>query len=71
MDDCAKWLSEILRKQGMLLCDTVRGEAVKQGFNRAQLKAARKELGVKCTNDWAANGETLNWFWYLEDGCNA
>ena len=67
MNDCEKWLLEFLRIHGLTRCNVVRGEAIKQGFSQKDLKSARKALGVKCWNDFAVNGETLNWFWYLPD----
>ena len=66
MPDCEKWLRDFLNQQGMVSCEVIRAEAKKLGFKKAELKEARKALDVKCCNDWAANGETMNWFWYLE-----
>jgi hypothetical protein len=67
MNECKKWLEEYLRGHGMVLCETVRAEAAKLGFKKTELKQARVSLGVKCWNDWAANEDgTQNWFWYLE-----
>jgi len=65
MGECEKWLLEYLSPRGEVICNAVRDEARKQGYARGQLKAARKSLGVRCCNDWAANGEALNWFWSL------
>ena len=67
MSECEKWLAEYLKQNGTVLRDAVRDEARKRGFKKTEIKAARKNIGVKCCNDWAANGETQNWFWYLED----
>ena len=67
MNACEKWLYEFLMQNGTTLCDTVREEALKRGFGRKELKAARKAIGVQCWNDFVVNGETLNWFWYLPD----
>lgn len=67
MTTCEKWLFDFLTSQGLTRCEVIRGEAVKLGFTKKDLKAARKALGVKCWNDFDINGETLNWFWYLPE----
>lgn len=46
--------------------DDVREAAKKQGFKRSELKAARKELGVKTFHQFDEDGPTPNHFWYLE-----
>ena len=66
MNDCEKWLFDYLTKNGTTNCEVVREEARKCGFKKSELKQARKNLGVKCWNDRAIYGETLNWFWYLD-----
>ena len=64
MEKCMTWLEKEL--QGMVLCDEIREKAKAMGFNRKQLKEARKELGVRCWHQFDKNGATSNWFWYIE-----
>ena len=40
--------------------------AAAHGYSKAELKAARKELGVKTYHQFDEDGATANWFWYLE-----
>lgn len=66
MTICERWLQERLSKEDIILCDIIREEGKKLGFNKKEMKEARKNLGIETINDWAANeGETLNWFWRL------
>lgn len=63
--ECEEWLSNLLHEEGTVLFSTVKIKAREAGFTRGQLKAARRALRVVTINDWAANGETMNWFWQL------
>lgn len=67
--NCSDWLKNRLEieKGEPILCDIIREEAKSQGYTKVDLKSARKEIGVKTWNDHVANGETLNWFWYIEE----
>ena len=40
--------------------------AAAHGYSKAELRAARKELGVKTYHQFDEDGATANWFWYLE-----
>ncbi len=64
MDGCEKWLKGRLSK-GAVLCDIIREEAKKYGFNRKQLKEARKNIGVKTYHQFDGKVETEDWYWYL------
>lgn len=63
--NCEKWLYEYLTLEGFVLCETVRAEARKNGFSLADLKKARKILGVKTFHQFDEDGATENWFWRL------
>ena len=39
-----------------------------RGFTGAELKEARKNLGIKTFHQFDEDGASENWFWYLEDG---
>ena len=67
MDSCEKWLLNFLKGQ-YRLCEHVREEALAAGFSRAELKAARKSLGVKTWHqvDTLDEPRIDNWFWYLQ-----
>lgn len=67
MNKCEKWLYGELQRQGEVLCDDIRSAAKKKGFTRAELKSARKTLGVKTFHQFDGKSETQNWFWYLEE----
>lgn len=65
-EDCKKWLLKyLIRNQGMIVEET-RIEAKKQGYSKATLKQARKELGVKTFCQFDEWGATSNWFWYIQ-----
>lgn len=38
----------------------------RRGVSQAELKEARKALGVKTFHQFDEDGDTQNWFWYLE-----
>ncbi len=63
--DCKNWLGKFLSDNGTMLCDTVREEAVAQGYTRAELKSARKLLKVKTYHQFDEEGATQNWFWFI------
>ena len=62
---CEEWLRGILQGGRAQLCDEVRVSAKKAGYTRAELKEARKCLGVKTFHQFDEAGATNNWFWYL------
>lgn len=65
--DCEQWLYELLKNEGHCLCNLVRDEAKNQGYSKAELKAARKKLGVKTWHQFEVDGSsTQNWFWFLD-----
>ena len=63
---CREWLREKLGDSGTHLCEDVRAAAREAGFSRAELRQACKETGVKTFHQFDEDGETQNWFWYLE-----
>lgn len=63
---CREWLREKLEDGRIHLCEDVRGAALEAGFTRAELRQARKEIGVKTFHQFDEDGGTQNWFWYLE-----
>lgn len=63
--DVEKWLEQRLTGRGEVNVEDIRKEAKASGIKRKQLREAKRSLGVETVNDWAANGETLNWFWLL------
>jgi len=64
--ECKDWLNERLSDHEIHLCESIRSEAKKAGFNKQELKAARISLGVKTFHQFDEYGETPNWFWYME-----
>ncbi len=66
--ECEKWLGSELRDGEFHLCEDIRERAKESGFTGAELKTARKNLGVKTFHQFDEDGATENWFWYLEDG---
>lgn len=64
--DCDAWLRLQLQDREIHLCDDIRKKAKKRGFTKQELKAARKEMGVKTFHQFDEDGATENWFWYLE-----
>lgn len=65
-EKCHSWLRAILKNGKSYLCDSVKAEAVKKGFSKAELRQARKDIGVKTYHQFDEDGATENWFWYLE-----
>lgn len=66
MQNCAAWLEHRLLDGEVHLCEDIRNSAEREGFSRRELKAARKVLSVKTFHQFDENGDTGNWFWYLE-----
>lgn len=58
MSECETWLRQLLADGKEHLVDDVRAEA--------ELKAARKSLGVKTYHQFDGRRATDNWFWYRE-----
>ncbi len=65
--DCKNWLEKFLLDNGAVLCETVRGAAVAQGYTKAELKSARKLLKVKTRHQFDEGGATQNWFWFIPE----
>lgn len=63
---CESWLKKQLEDGEIHLCDDVREAAKIAGYTRDQLKRARRLLGVKTFHQFDEDGQTRNWFWYLE-----
>lgn len=63
---CSEWLKEKLSDREIHLCEDIREEAKQNGFTKAELKQARAEIGVRTFHQFDEDGETRNWFWYLE-----
>lgn len=66
MSECETWLRQLLADGKEHLVDDVRAEAKINGFGKAELKAARKSLGVKAYHQFDGRRATDNWFWYRE-----
>lgn len=66
-EKCTDWLKDFLRREGCVLCEIVRLHALKNGFSRKNLKAAKKKLDVKTYHQFDEDGATPNWFWYLPE----
>ncbi len=66
--DCEKWLGLELKDRELHLCEDIREKAKERGFTGAELKEARKNLGIKTFHQFDEDGASENWFWYLEDG---
>ena len=68
MTRCAEWLKGYLSSD-MSEVNATRSDALKAGFSKAELKEARKELGVKTFHqfDLTAEPRVENWFWYLPE----
>lgn len=68
MENCTAWLKRHLAP-GASECSGVREAAVEAGFTCRELKAARKELGVKTWHQVDEyDGQRIdNWFWYLPE----
>lgn len=57
---CEKWLYMALAGKKSVPINIIRGEALKRGFTKRELKAARRSLGVRLyTGD-------DGYYWYLE-----
>lgn len=65
MNECEKWLFEMLKKDEMILVQTIREKAKQEKFSKIDLKAARKSLGVKTFHQFDEKEATDNWFWHL------
>lgn len=65
MSKCEVWLAIQLADGELHLCEDIREAAKKNGFTGKDLKAARKNLGVKTFHQFDEDGATPNWFWYL------
>ena len=66
--DCRLWLEKYMHdNDGFVLSDIVRAAAKEHGFSKAELKTARKSLGIKTFHQFDEYGATVNWFWYLEE----
>ena len=61
MSECAKWLQKFLQGKGWVACEVVRAAAMKKGFTKGQLRAARKELGVSTDHDNRIGHD--EWYW--------
>lgn len=61
---CEVWLREIFQDGESRLCNEIRATAKKAGYTRAELKEARKRLGIKTFHQFDDGGATENWFWY-------
>lgn len=68
MSKCAEWLKAYLAPN-MSEVNATREDARKAGFTKAELKSARKELGVKTFHQYDMTVEPWveNWFWYLPE----
>lgn len=61
------WLRDYL-KTGKKEAEDVRWTAKAAGFTRRDLQAAKKELGVKTTNNWNREHPfTDKWYWSLPE----
>lgn len=69
--DCKNWLIKYLARQDFALAEQVRNDAKNAGFSKAELKIARKGIGVKTFHQFDGGGATANWFWYLREDKNA
>ena len=64
--DCMTWLTLCLSDRQIHLSEEIAEKARKAGYSRAELKKARRKLGVKTFHQFDEFGDTRNWFWYLE-----
>jgi hypothetical protein len=67
MNPCEKWLKEQLKNGEPLLTNYIVNLAKSEGFKKAELKEARKALGVK-TIHYPENSEAginEHWAWVL------
>jgi hypothetical protein len=66
MTNCEKWLSEYLTKNEAVLVQTVTEKAKQAGYKKAELKNARKSLGVKTFHLFDDDGtDSGSHFWHL------
>lgn len=64
--DCKVWLRKLLSDGDTHNVEKIRKLRREYGFTKAELKAAKKELGVIVTNDsHIQDNIALNWFWQL------
>ena len=68
MSDCAVWLKKIL-SCGASEYKVVLESAEEAGFSKAEVRKARKELGVKTWHqvDGEGTDRLENWFWFLPE----
>lgn len=64
--DCENWLREELKDGELHLSEDVRSAAREAGFSGRELKEARRKTDTRTFHLFNENGETPNWFWYLE-----
>lgn len=64
-NEAVKWLQEYLSDGELHLVDNVRAAYKEKGFASAEVKAARKLLGVKTFHQFDEDGQTPNWYWYI------
>lgn len=65
LQDCEAWLEYFLKANGRVEVSVIREMRKRLGYTRAELSAAKNNLGVQVEND--ANGvqEAGRWFWSL------
>ena len=59
--DCVEWLKQELEGKGDVPINNIRGEALKYGFTKRELKEARHTLGVKLIT------MQEGYFWRMEE----
>jgi hypothetical protein len=67
MNECEKWLHELLRLNGRSWTVWVYEQAKEKGFKKSEVKAAKKSLSVKTWHQFDEGTATENWFWYLPE----
>ena len=65
MNSCEIWLKQYLKGTHGVRCEEVRIMAKQAGFTKGELKAARKELGVKTQSTFDRGEPTGDHYWYL------
>jgi hypothetical protein len=70
MNNCTKWLLDYLTEHGPVIVNQVREQANVMGFERNDLKSARKELNVKTFHQFEGKNETKIWYWFLPGQVN-
>ena len=63
--DCKEWLETYLKQHEFALVEQVRKDAKEAGFSKAELKIARKNIGVRTFHQFDECEDMQNWFWYL------